>query len=805
MKKTGLTLLIMFVLIIPILGSSGDIFADTPSFEVLDSRLIARLDSADSDDILEVIIQFKDEVKDQDLHLLSALGFEVGQTFHVIPAVYALGTKSAITRLSHYERTTHIEYNEPLFYLMDESTSTINATKVWASPIIESSNKTRYDTDNLPLTIDGKGITIVVLDSGVDAGHPDLDYGEKTIRNLKSDMDGSYTEAENTDTSSGHGTHCAGTIAGNGDASGGARRGVAPKANLIGISTGEAVAILNALGALEWVYDNSRPNANPDNIKGVSNSWGSSGEYNPENSINQVTRRIVNDNNVGVIFAAGNAGADNHDGHEVTTNPYSLEPGVISVAAMERDGSGVAGFSSRGAANDNFTWPDFGAPGVTIWATEARKTLISAMRKQDPADAQDGYYMSISGTSMATPHVSGLTALLFQAAPSLRVSEFHDDSMDEDSEYWEDSDTRIHEIELIMKLTADYVLPGSEDNGVPSNGTIGLNNQPYDFAQGYGIVNAEKAIALALTLEELRRADDDITVMDAYYRYFNVTTKGSRIDSTNVLATSWIGDWSMFTDPSNPTSSFTTQHPRSIFIHNRTSRIIVDLAYDPLSTSELTGGTLTLVIDYNGDGTIDWRGDSSFSSDGIKHDEIEVGGGGAETGQYWEFNVEGRAANIPRITDPDLGANEFNEAIMEYSVSVQMVFDITEGEIIYYESGDLHAKVAQPEFGEPTQEYMGNGSIEMATYFYDLTKVYQEEAPPPRKSQDAGFPWWIILILAVLVGLLGYVMFQKKKTQENATFTPVEVVQPQKAPITGEIVEAEVISEPVQPQPVENA
>jgi hypothetical protein len=377
--------------------------------------------------------------------------------------------------------------------------------------------------------------------------------------------------------------------------------------------------------------------------------------------------------------------------------------------------------------------------------------------------------------------------------------------MDEDSEYWEDSDTRIHEVELIMKLTADYVLPGAEDNGVPSNGTIGLNNQPYDFAQGYGIVNAEKAIALALTLEELRRADDDITVMDAYYRYFNITTKGSRIDSTNVLATSWIGDWSMFTDPTGVASPFTTKHPRSIFVHNKTSRIIVDLAYDPLSTTELTGGTLTLVIDYNGDGSIDWRGDSSFSSDGIKHDEIDIGGGGAETGQYWEFNVEGRAANIPRITDPTPGANEFNEAIIEYSVSVQMVFDIAEGEIIYYDSGDLHAKVAQPEFGEPTQEYQGNGSIEMATYFYDLTKVYQEEAPQPKKSTEGGFPWWIILILAVLVGLLGYVMFQKKKTQENVTFAQVEVVQPQKIPITGEIVEAEVISEPVQPIAVEDA
>ncbi|UCE36021.1 MAG: S8 family serine peptidase [Thermoplasmata archaeon] len=800
MNKSGVSLLIIIMVIFPLLGSSGDIFADTPRSEVLDSGLLARLNRAGPDDTLEVIIQFRNEVSTDDLNLLSALNFDVGRTFSVIPAVYAIGTKNSIVRLSHYKRTSHIEFNEPLELLMDESTSTINATKVWASQIIDSRNRTKMDYDDLPLHIDGTGITIVVLDSGVDAGHPDLDYGEKTLRNLKSDMDGSYTEAENTDTSSGHGTHCAGTIAGNGDASGGARKGVAPAANLIGISTGEAVAILNALGALEWVYENSRPNANPFNIRGVSNSWGSSGEYNADNSINQVTRRIVNDNNVGVIFAAGNAGAENHDGSTVTTNPYSLEPSVISVAAMERDGSGVASFSSRGAANDNFTWPDIGAPGVHIWATEARKTLISAMRKQDPSDAQDGYYMSISGTSMATPHVSGLVALLFQAAPSLAVSEIPDDYQGEESEYWGNPDYTMHEVELIMKLTANYVPPSGEDNGVPSNFSIGLNNQPYDFAQGYGIIDAESAVALALTLEELRRGDPDTTVMDAYLWYHNITTNGTTSAETNVLATSWSGDWSQFTDPENLMSSFTTTHPRGVYVHDKTSRIIVTLAYDPISTSDMYSCTLTLVIDYDGDGSIDWRGDSSFSTEGLKIEEIDVGGGGGTTGQYWEFNVEGRALWSPTPKGFGAGENEFNEALVEYTVSVQMIFDMSGNETILYDSGDLHAKIAQPEFGEPTPEYSGNGSIEMRTYFYDLTKVYPKEAPPPKESEEFEFPWWILALAVILAGLLGYYLWQKKKApkEDTVSSTPMEPETGQPEPqLTGEIVEAEVVSEPL--------
>ena len=800
MKKIGISLLLVFVMMVPILSSAEEIFEENAELDVMDYRLVNRLNQANSDDKLEVIIQFKEEIKNKDLYVLDALDFEVKRTFHVIPAVYAIGSKSSIMRLSIYERTFFIEFNEPLEYLMDESTTTINATMVWASQIIDFKNRTKIDNDGSPLHIDGKGITVVVVDSGIDAGHPDLDYREKTIMNLKSDTDGTYTEAENTDTSSGHGTHCSGTIAGNGDASGGARKGVAPGANLIGISTGEAVAILNALGALEWVYDHSKPNSNPYNIRAVSNSWGSSGEYQPENSINQVTRRIVHDNNVAVVFAAGNEGEEDHDGHAVTTNPYSLEPGVISVAAMERDGSGVADFSSRGAVGENFTWPDIGAPGVHIWATEARKTLITAMRKQDPEDAMDGYYMSISGTSMATPHVAGLVALLWQAAPSLRVSEIHDDNQDlDDDEYWENPEYTMHETELILKLTATYIPPNA-DNGVPSNYTTGLNNRPNDFAQGYGLVQAEKAVALALTLQEMRRTDLDTTVMDAYRRYFNITTEGTVKEKTNVLATSWTGDWSQFTDPENLASSFTTQHPRSLFVHERTARIIVDLVYEPISTSDFYTSTLWIVIDYNGDGSMDWSGDSSFSTNGIKHDEIDIGGGGAQTGQFWEFNVEGIAGWVPKPKGIGIGENEYNEALIEYTISVQMVFDIAEGETIYYDPGDLHAKIAQPEFGEPTPEYSGNGSIEMKAYFFDLTMVYLEEEPSPEKESQLEFPWFILLIIIIIIiALLFYFLRVKKNNKESNQASTTTEADQQVLPSSqtpGEIIEVEAIAEP---------
>jgi serine protease AprX len=800
MKKTAISLVIMLILMIPAFAGSGEIFDYDADYNVMDAKLIDRINAGNPGDSMEILVQFKGEVKDRDLHVLNALGFVVKREFHVIPMVYAIGPQSSVLKLSGYSRTFHIEFNEPLEYLMDQSTTTINATKVWATQILDYKNRTWMDSDNTPLHIDGFGVTVVVVDSGVDAGHPDLDYREKTIMNLKSDLDGGYTEAENTDTSSGHGTHCSGTIAGNGDASGGARRGVAPGANLIGISTGEAVAILNAVGALQWVYDHSRPNANPYNIKAVSNSWGSSGSYDPNNSINQITRKIAHENLVAVVFAAGNAGGENHDGSSVTTNPYSLEPGVLSVAAMARDGSGVASFSSRGIADDDFTWPDIGAPGVSIWATEARKTMISAMRKQDPDDAMDGYYMAISGTSMATPHVSGLAALLWQAAPSLRISEFYDDNSiaEGEDDYFNTTENRIHEVEAIMKLTAKYVQPGA-DNGVPGNFSYGLNNQSHDFAQGYGIVQADKAVALALTLEDMRRTDSDTTLMEAYYRYFNISTNGTTIENTNVLATSWSGDWSVFTDPENGASSFTTDHPRQVYVHNRTSRIIVDLQYEPISSSEIYTGTIWVVIDYDGDGNIDWSGDSSFSTEGIKHEEIDVGSGGGQSGQLWEINVQGYAAKIPRWEGPNFGENEFNEALIEYRLSIQMVFDVQEDEIIEYDTGDLHAQIAQPEFGEPTPEYSGNGTLMLKSHFYDLTRIYMEEPPPPKKAKEAGFPLWILILAIIIAGLVAFYFWKykmvPKKTGTNEVVA-VSEIQTTQAPVTGEIVEAEVVAEP---------
>jgi len=182
--------------------------------QVLDSNLEKILDSSDLDGKLEVIIQFKDKVLDRDLDLLEDLNFKIKHQYTVLPAIYAEASKASIIALSEYDRTFWVEYNEPMDLFMEQSLLTVNATHAWDSMVIDESG-------NEISPIDGTGVTVVVLDTGIDAGHPDLDYGEKTLVNLKSDTGvGPWVDMEDSDTSYGHGTHCAGTVAGNGEASG---------------------------------------------------------------------------------------------------------------------------------------------------------------------------------------------------------------------------------------------------------------------------------------------------------------------------------------------------------------------------------------------------------------------------------------------------------------------------------------------------------------------------------------------------------------------------------------------------------
>ncbi len=719
---------------------------------------------------LDVVIQFQPPLSKDDLKAALDAGFEIRYKMTSLPAIFARGNRDAIERISRYKDTFWVEFDTQMEFLMDQTTTTINATNTWDTIIVDSVGK-EYPS------IDGQGITAVVLDSGVDAGHPDLDYGEKVVKNYKSDTDFVWREVENGDTSSGHGTHCAGTVAGNGDASGGARAGVAPGAKLIGLSTGEAVSIINALGGLQWVYEHSKPGHTyewDDPIRVVSNSWGPGpGDYNAEDSVSIISQKITFENNVLIIFAASNSGGD---GSDIQTNPYGNVPSNIAVAAFTRDGSGVASFSSRGQLGIITTYPDVGAPGVGIWSTAARRTLISMSTKQGAGLSNiDPYYFAISGTSMATPHIAGVVALILQAYPDLRMSEFYEEAEQEkiDAGWLNDTRNKVHEVELILEASANYVLPSDEgtplaENYIPQNYSIGWNGEPFDFAQGFGLVQVDKAIAIALALKELRTRDfdkdgqpdyPDACVKAAVAQYENTMMVRSKTYNTDRLYTAWNGEWSRFSNQTNSIIPMNHDTAKMVLIPEGAEKMEIRFTYDPWNTDDKRIASLFVTIDQTGDGNPDWTQTGELITD-ARTSEIQISPG--DWGNYWSVNVEGRGI------DWDIGdrfrETQFKEVRAEFTISLNMT--MTSGSHVL-DLQNPHAAYAKWKPWIPFDSAVTEGNmINVSQHIYDLgqiTPIHQEEGNP---NEPTNLTWlWILMIIAIvgIAGYLAYVKYFKKK------------------------------------------
>ena len=360
--------------------------------------------------------------------------------------VAALATPGQMLSISALPGLEGIYANKQLdYYMLHESLPAIRADAVHVAGIT------------------GKGIGVAILDSGIDGLYnPDLAYPQYTVANVKvlynqNDLftfgkdapkpvrKGATLVVENlpnSETSVGHGTHVAGIVGARGTASNGYYTGVAPGANLIGIGTGDVLFIFWALAGFDYILDHQQQY----NIKVVNNSWGTSGPFDPHDPINEATKKVTS-RGVTVVFAAGNDGPGQN-----TLNPYSVAPWVISVAAgckigvvdptnseshcMLDDGSNplvptnneprahvLADFSSRGIPGDPLYHPDITAPGVHIVSTRASTgTVLNADDANHDARicnisvSNQPYYTCASGTSMATPHIVGVVALMQEAA-----------------------------------------------------------------------------------------------------------------------------------------------------------------------------------------------------------------------------------------------------------------------------------------------------------------------------------------------------------------------------------------------------
>ncbi|MER5214114.1 S8 family peptidase [Streptomyces sp. NPDC002838] len=262
---------------------------------------------------------------------------------------------------------------------LDKSVPQIGAPKAWAAGY------------------DGKGVKIAVLDTGVDATHPDLKDQVIAAKN--------FTPAADATDKVGHGTHVASIAAGTGAKSGGKYKGVAPGADVLNGKVlddngfGDDSGIL---AGMEWAAEQG--------AQVVNLSLG--GLDTPEvDPLEAAVNKLSDEKGILFAIAAGNSGP------ESVGSPGSADA-AITVGAVD-DKDKLAAFSSTGPRlGDGAIKPDVTAPGVDTTAAAAKGSAIAQEVGENPAG-----YLSISGTSMATPHVAGAAAILKQQHPDWKYAE----------------------------------------------------------------------------------------------------------------------------------------------------------------------------------------------------------------------------------------------------------------------------------------------------------------------------------------------------------------------------------------------
>ena len=808
------------------------------NYDKMNYDLQQELYDSSVDTVLPVIFQLNSPVTDADLAKFEEFGATVLGDAPLVDGGLIEVKAEDVRRISNWDRIEYLELDKELdfFYLpsewggdptdpsamMHETTHVVKATDTWDRVIVSPEGVVQYDVDLSFTEWDGDGTAIVDLDTGVDAGHPDFDYlepwtGEKVIYSAK--WDGVWTETRNSDTSSGHGTHVGGTIAGNGDASAGRRAGVAKGGQMVALGTGDGASIFAAEQGLEWTFVHSVPSQNPYHIRVVSNSWGTDGDYDPNGVIAQITDRLTFENGVAVIFAASNSGGNGGEcSGGLKTNVYANTPSAISVAALTHDGTAITSFSSRGCMNQQHTWPDVGAPGRDIWATAPRGTAIDASTRTQG----DLYYMSISGTSMATPHVGGMAGLILDVAPSLGVADYHREDHDfGDSlvggegtaaygqfENWETENfSRIHELELILELTAVYegmansCEDGNSDdscNDIPEECYISATGQCHDWRVGHGLTDTDAAVALARTLQLMRDQDGngivdhpEYTVWDAWEIYENMMGEKTISLDTDRVRHSWKGDWNHFNNGANG-AIYYTEDSHYVWIPNGTERLEAMFTATEFELDSGQVGSIQLEIDLAEDGSNDAQGQGSRVADSWYYD-LDVDS--SAWGQWAHFDVSGQAMTLfGIIEDP-----EFFESRIPYTVDVILTLDVSEPiDIAFEQKTDFYSDLDP---ATPSENYDASmdGMLTFTRSVYDQQAVVDLIKPKVMEEDDSsdgffsalgeifsqyGFAMSSMLILFMLIA--GGIGYQISRRTEG-----IELVDQETSTVDAELIENE--------------
>lgn len=385
-----------------------------------DPELAVKLNQLVDDSNINAIVVFHQYPTEEDLSQLQSIGVVGGTRYRVLPMVCVTATKNQLIQISRLPSVRSIYGNRTLQFNSDSRLSMTQQQKVQTDQLLTARN------NGNPLA--GQGVTVAVLDTGIDATHADL--AGRVAQNVKLlDLQSvgvgfNYpTPIENlpiTDLVSGHGTLVAGLIAGSGARSGGRYNGVAPGARLLGLSAGD-YNLAFVLAGFDYLLDHAADY----NVRVVNCSFSANVPFDVNDPVNVATK-MLSQRNIVPVFSAGN------DGPGIgTLNPYSVAPWVISVGATDERGR-MADFSSRGIFGSSLFRPTVVAPGVgviglrsTVSVTGLTNLLGGAdLQRLSPAELP--FYTTASGTSFTAPQVAGAVALMLQANPNLGTAQVKD-------------------------------------------------------------------------------------------------------------------------------------------------------------------------------------------------------------------------------------------------------------------------------------------------------------------------------------------------------------------------------------------
>lgn len=388
--------LIIVVIWLALSASNAPLKADVSSPDGNADKIYDDLNaslSADPTRSLEAVVVLERQLQASEATSLVSNfgGGKLEKAYASFPVLRVKVTSAQARSLASDPRVDHIEPIAEVHTMMSTASNYFGTTAARADLGISG------DRNGAEKSYGNQDVVIAIIDTGIDYDHVDLD-GTKVIGWHDVINSRAFPYDDN-----GHGSHVAGIAAGEGDGNS-SYKGVAPGAALVGVKALNKFgsgSTTNILDAIDWVIQNK----DTFSIDILSMSLGTSGSSNGTDSISLAVNSAF-DNGILPVVAAGNSGPSRY-----TIGSPGAAENAISVCAMADPGENgffLADFSSRGPTKDNRIKPDICGPGYNITSVKANTT---------------SGYITFSGTSMSTPFVSGVAALLLDADPTLTPAE----------------------------------------------------------------------------------------------------------------------------------------------------------------------------------------------------------------------------------------------------------------------------------------------------------------------------------------------------------------------------------------------